>query len=149
LSPLFGQQAARYRKVGGRGSLALALVPAQDGRAALEALIGPLAAYEAIDVEQAVQPPLRPPLALVPPVPAPAARLGALAQRLDAVRPKRSWDESLMDWQAHQTVARTAAATLSSAEWLAWRVTVPAALDAVPPPIAQMAVNGRAAWPDR
>jgi len=41
-----GGLCARYRKVGGRGSASFALVPARNGRAALEAVVGPLSYYE-------------------------------------------------------------------------------------------------------
>ena len=61
LAPLSGLSPARYRKVGGRGSLALALVPRTGGREALEAIIGPLSAYEPPATEQAEpQPRARP-----------------------------------------------------------------------------------------
>jgi hypothetical protein len=144
--------------VGGRGSLALALVPAQAGRAALEALIGPLSVYEEITAEQAVQPPaaepaaavvdtpappLRPPsVAVLPrPVLAPAARLAALGQRLEAAQPQRSWGERLVDWQVHQVAAR-AAAVLPQAEWEMWRATARAAWDVeAPPATARMAAG--------
>ncbi len=46
LAPLF-LAPARYRKAGGRGSLAHALVPAEAPRAALEAIVGPLGDYQA------------------------------------------------------------------------------------------------------
>jgi hypothetical protein len=48
ITPLSRQAFARYRKAGGRGSLALALVPLTAGREALEAIVGPLSAYEPV-----------------------------------------------------------------------------------------------------
>ena len=126
---------ARYRR-GLRGRWSSALVPLECGRAALEALIGPLSAYEAIVAEQVAQPPaepaadvvdapappLRPSLALVPVSPAvQRARLAALRQRLDAVQPKPAWGIRQIDWRAWETEAR-AAATLSRAiGWLGAR----------------------------
>jgi hypothetical protein len=128
-------------------------VPEGDGRAALEALIGPLSAYEEIVAEPAVQPlpaaapaddvvDAPPPLALVPVYPAvQRAQLAALRQRLDAVRPKRTWGIRQIDWGAWETEAR-AAATLSRANWLAWRATTRAAWEVgAPMPAARMAAG--------
>ena len=98
--------------------------------AALVAEIGPLSGYEEIVAEQprpvaepvvdVVEAP-PPSLALVLVSPADqTARLAALAQRLDAARPKREHGIRQMDWQAHQTAAR-AAAGLPGTDWQAWR----------------------------
>jgi len=60
------------------------------------------------------------------------ARLAALVQRLEVVRPRRSWDERLVDWHACEIAARVAA-TLPGPEWQAWRDQVQAAWHAGPP----------------
>jgi hypothetical protein len=60
------------------------------------------------------------------------ARLATLRQRLDAVRPRRSWAERQIDWHACEVAAR-AAAVLPGAEWQEWRATARAAWDAGPP----------------
>lgn len=94
---------AWYRK-GLRGRWSAALVPVEGGRVALEAIVGPVAAYQAIATEQTTQPPpaaeppadvadvpappLRPALTL-PSIAAQRAQLTAIAQRLELVRPKR------------------------------------------------------------
>jgi hypothetical protein len=141
---------ARYRK-GLRGRWSTALVPVDGGRAALEEIVGPVTAYQVDGADAAPPNVAAAPEHAVPPSPVPlafqAAQLVALAQRLDAARPRRSWGERLMDWQAHQTAARMAAG-LSREEWQEWRAMVPAALDAVPPPITQMVSHDRAVWPD-
>jgi hypothetical protein len=92
---------ARYRK-GLRGRWSRALVPIDGGRAALEAIIGPVVAYE-VDGADAAEAPAGFPHDRQPAFPAfqrseveasvrlQRAQLAALAQRLDAVRPKRTW----------------------------------------------------------
>jgi hypothetical protein len=85
-------------------------VPVDGGRAALEAIVGPVVAYE---VEHAVA--ASPVLLTVQ-----RARLADLAQRFEVVRPRRSWDERLVDWQACESAA-WAAATLPGPKWQAWR----------------------------
>ena len=105
--------AARYRK-GLRGRWSAALVPVDGGRAALEAIVGPVAAYEVEGVDAAPQ---------VVPAVSPAAqrvRLAALAQRLDDVRPRREWGVRDLDWRACEIAARAAAA-LPGAKWREWR----------------------------
>jgi hypothetical protein len=104
---------ARYRK-GLRGRWSAALVPIEGGRAALEAIIGPVAAYEVEDAEAG--PPDVPPVSLA----VQRARLAALGQRLDDVRPRRGWGVRALDWRACEIAAR-AAAGLPGAEWRAWR----------------------------
>lgn len=59
LTPLSGNDyllPARYRKAGGRGSLAAALVPLEGGRGALEAIVGPLAVYIQAEQERSAEP---------------------------------------------------------------------------------------------
>jgi hypothetical protein len=125
---------ARYRK-GLRGRWSVALVPIDDGRAALEAIIGPVTAYEVEDAEAG--PPDVPPVLLA----VQRVRLAALGQRLEDVRPKPVWGIRQMDWLAHQAAAR-AAAGLSRAEWLAWRTMSRAAWEAeVTLPAARMATG--------
>jgi hypothetical protein len=105
--------AARYRK-GLRGRWSAALVPIGGSRAALEAIVGPVAAYEVEGVDAAPQ---------VVPAVSPAAqrvRLAALAQRLDDVRPRREWGVRDLDWRACEIAARAAAA-LPGAKWREWR----------------------------
>lgn len=51
-TPLSALTLAAYRKAGGRGSLASALVPVIGGRAVLEAIVGPLSAYSPEAQEQ-------------------------------------------------------------------------------------------------
>lgn len=117
--PLIG---ARYRK-GLRGRWSAALVPLEGGQAALEAIVGPVVAYQALAAEQApsaAQPPAETCSAAVVPLTVQRARLADLAQRLEVVRPRRSWGERLIDWQACHDAAR-AAANLPGAEWQAWR----------------------------
>jgi hypothetical protein len=106
----------RYRK-GLRGRWSVALVPVDGGRAALEAIVGPVAAYQVDGAEAG--PPDVPPVSLA----AQRARLAALAQRLDDVRPRREWGVRALDWHACEIAAR-AAAGLPGAEWQAWRARV-------------------------
>ena len=158
LAPLSGQKVARYRKAGGRGSLAMALVPLEEGEAALKAEVGLLSAYEVVVGEPApmpqpandpgagdvADPPPSPPsvIALVPPPLTPAAQRGRLlelAQRLEAARPKQAWGIRAMDWRAHQ-VAAQAAAILPQDDWQAWRATSRAVWEGeAPMPAARMA----------
>jgi hypothetical protein len=104
---------ARYRK-GLRGRWSAVLVPIGGGRAALEAIIGPVAAYEVEDAEAG--PPVVTPVSLA----VQRVRLAALGQRLDDVRPRREWGVRALDWLACEIAAR-AAAGLPGAEWRAWR----------------------------
>jgi hypothetical protein len=107
---------ARYRK-GLRGRWSAALVPVAGGRAALEAIVGPVAAYEVEDAGAA--PPDVPPVALA----VQRARLAALGQRLEDVRPRRQWGVRALDWNACEIAAR-AAAGLPGVEWREWRARV-------------------------
>lgn len=157
LTPLSGQVVARYRKAGGRGSLALALVPEQGGEAALTAEVGPLSAYEAVTAEPApmpqpandsgvddvaASPPAPAPvIAVISPPPSSAAlrsRLLDLGQRLEAMRPKQAWGIRQMDFLAHQVAARKAA-TLPQDDWRAWRASSRAAWESDGPmPVVRM-----------
>lgn len=56
LSPLSGQRATRYRKQGGRGTPAVALVPKEGAQAALEAALGPLSFFEPVAPAAPAQP---------------------------------------------------------------------------------------------
>jgi hypothetical protein len=104
---------ARYRK-GLRGRWSAALVPVDGGRAALEAIVGPVVAYQVDDADAA--PPDAPAVSLA----VQRVRLAALAQRLDAARPHRQWGVRELDWRACEIAAR-AAAGLPGAEWQEWR----------------------------
>ena len=102
-------------------------MPIVGGRAALEAIVGPVAAYEVDGADAAPPDVAAAPEHAVPPSPVPlagqAAQLAALRQRLDAVRPRRSWAERQIDWYACEVAAR-AAAGMPGAEWQAWRAQV-------------------------
>jgi hypothetical protein len=108
-----GMIGAKYRK-GLRGRWSVALVPVEGGRAALEAIVGPVTAYEVEDAEAG------PPDVPAVPLAVQRARLAALGQRLVDVRPRREWGVRDLDWRACEIAAR-AAAGLASAEWRAWR----------------------------
>jgi hypothetical protein len=124
---------ARYRK-GLRGRWSSALVPIAGGRAALEAIVGPVTAYQ-VDGADAAEEPAGFPHDRQPAFPAfqrseveatvrlQRARLAALGQRLDDVRPRRQWGVRDLDWQACEIAAR-AAAGLPGAEWQEWRARV-------------------------
>jgi hypothetical protein len=143
LTPFKTLAPARYR-TGLRGRWSLALVPVEAGRAALEAIVGPVATYQAIAAEQAAQPPpaAEPPADVVD-VPAPPilalpsiaaqraqrAQLTDLGQRLEIARPKRVHGVRQLDWHQHQTAAQVAAA-LSPTDWTTWRATSRAAWEA-------------------
>jgi hypothetical protein len=51
------------------------------------------------------------------------ARLAALAQRLEDVRPRKQWGVRALDWNACESAAR-AAAVLPGAEWQEWHARV-------------------------
>ena len=72
-----------------------------------------------------------------------APRLAALAERLETVRPLRSWGVPAMDWRAWQAAAQEAA-SLPSAEWSSWRNTVGTEATAWPPKCAAHPPTGDA-----
>jgi hypothetical protein len=78
-------------------------VPAEGSREPLEAIAGPVMAYEVDGADTA--PPDVPP---VPPA-VQRARLAALSQRLDDARPRRKWGVRALDWNACEIAARAAA----------------------------------------
>jgi len=107
---------ARYRK-GLRGRWSAALVPVEGSRAALEAIVGPVAAYEVNAADATIAHVLQGSVATQ------RVRLIAVAQRLEDVKPRREWGVRSLDWEACVIAARAAAA-LPGAEWQEWRARV-------------------------